>query len=59
MCKSVLLFKKPLFEPHLHEGTSKNEDLFKNLTVGTYKACAGVDVCPIGQPFAKKFSVHL
>ena len=44
--------------PHLHEVTSKNEDLFEGLTGKVclyvlYKTCAGVNIDPMGQTFKK------
>ena len=51
----------PLFTdvhgPRLHEGTSKNEDLFESLTesvsVCTIKICAGVNINPMDQTLKK------
>jgi hypothetical protein len=44
--------------PHLHEGTSKHEDLLKvwlkMCLYVLYKTCAGVNIDPMGQTFKKK-----
>ena len=54
---STLLFID-IHGPCLHEGTSKNEDLFQSLTeiclCVLNKTCTGVNIGPMGQPLKKR-----